>query len=97
MGEVWNISAGSSPYYGRSLADPDIRLGLRARDRQGEANLICFSVSRVYFFVEGEPTSIAKLGGGGLWPDLPYPGSDTAVAIEDREHLHFTALPCGRH
>ena|SRR6218665_1427463 len=33
------------------------------------ANLICFSVSHVYFFIGGGPKSIAKLD--GAWPDLP--------------------------
>jgi len=43
------------------VADPDIRLG---------GNLICFPVSRVYFFVGGGPKSLAKLD-GGPWPDYP--------------------------
>ena len=55
------------------MADPDIRLGV------GD-NLICFSVSLVYFFVGEGPKFIAKLDGGMAGFD-PAPGSATVHVI----------------
>jgi len=54
------------------MADPDIRLGatscvgcpLSLRLWLGGANLTCFLVSHVYFFVGGGPKSVAKLDVG---------------------------------
>jgi len=59
------------------MVDPGIGLWLRGHIHRvvhpdiwlEETNLICFPVSRVYFFVGGGPKSIAKLGGGR--PDFP--------------------------
>ena len=45
------------------------------------ANLLCFSVSRVKFSLEGRPKSIAKLYGES-WPDFPL--------------LSATARDCGQ-
>ena|SRR6218665_537359 len=37
------------------------------------ANLICFPVTHIYFFVGAGPKFIAKLDWGGQWPNFPPP------------------------
>jgi len=52
-----------------SMAHPDIWLGAISCGGSRGANLICFPVSHMYFFVGGGKF-IAKMD-GGPWPDLP--------------------------
>ena len=69
---TYNVASGGSRYSAMGphyVVDPDIPLG---------DNLICFTVSHIYFFVGGGPKSIAKLD-GGPWPDLRLPTGSVTV------------------
>src|SRR6218665_2698439 len=61
----------------QTMSVPDILLGchivwrIQTFSYRGRNNLICFSVSNVYFFV-GRGANSAKVGGvQGSWPDFP--------------------------
>src|SRR6218665_1012413 len=84
----------------QAMADPNIRLGATScggsrHSAKGGADLICFSVFHVYFFIGGgTPKSIAKLDGGHgrMFPlDTPLSPGVFAVVVN---HLEILVMMC---